>query len=35
MGENGRQAVKDVFNWGVEEQKILTLYRAILEEAGT
>ena len=30
MGENGRRAVKERFNWGVEEQKLLTLYGEIL-----
>lgn len=26
MGENGRRAVKEEFNWGVEEKKLLALY---------
>lgn len=30
MGENGRRAVKEEFNWGVEEQKLLALYEEIL-----
>ncbi len=30
MGENGRRAVKDEFNWGVEEKKLLQLYEDIL-----
>lgn len=30
MGENGRRAVKEEFNWGVEEKKLLTLYGEIL-----
>lgn len=30
MGENGRRAVKERFNWGVEKQKLLTLYKEIL-----
>ena len=30
MGENGRRAVKEEFNWGVEEQKLLALYETIL-----
>ncbi len=33
MGENGRKAVKEEFNWGVEEKKLLTLYEDILNEA--
>lgn len=32
MGENGRRAVKEEFNWGVEEKKLLTLYEDILNE---
>lgn len=32
MGENGRQAVKEKFNWGVEEKKLLALYEEILGE---
>ncbi len=32
MGENGRRAVKDEFNWGVEEKKLLALYEEILNE---
>lgn len=31
MGENGRRAVKEEFNWGVEEQKLLALYEDILK----
>lgn len=30
MGENGRRAVREEFNWGVEEQKLLALYKEIL-----
>lgn len=30
MGENGRRAVKEVFNWDVEEKKLLALYEEIL-----
>lgn len=30
MGENGRRAVKEEFNWGAEEKKLLALYREIL-----
>lgn len=29
MGENGRRAVKEEFNWGVEEKKLLALYEAL------
>ena len=32
MGENGRRAVKEEFNWGVEEKKLLALYEDILNE---
>jgi len=32
MGENGRRAVKEEFNWGVEEKKLLALYKEILNE---
>lgn len=32
MGENGRRAVKEEFNWGVEEKKLLALYEKILGE---
>lgn len=31
MGENGRRAVKEEFNWGVEEKKLLALYEDILK----
>ncbi len=31
MGENGRRAVKEEFNWAVEEQKLLALYEDILK----
>ena len=27
MGENGRRAVREAFNWSVEEQTLLGLYR--------
>lgn len=30
MGENGRRAVEEEFNWGVEEKKLLALYEEIL-----
>lgn len=32
MGENGRRAVREEFNWGVEEKKLLALYEDILKE---
>lgn len=31
MGENGRRAVKEEFNWSVEEKKLLALYDDILK----
>lgn len=34
MGENGRKAVKEEFNWGVEEKKLLALYEDILNKKG-
>lgn len=30
MGENGRRAVEEEFNWGTQERKLLELYRSIL-----
>lgn len=30
MGENGRKAVREEFNWGIEEKKLLALYDDIL-----
>ena len=32
MGENGRRAVKEEFNWDVEEKKLLALYEDIFKE---
>ena len=32
MGENGRRAIKEEFNWGVEEQKLFALYEDILKD---
>ena len=32
MGENGRRAVKEEFNWGMEEKKLLALYADILKD---
>lgn len=29
MGENGRQAVLEEFNWGIEEKKLISLYRKL------
>jgi len=31
MGENGRRAVKEEYNWGVEEKKLLALYGDIIK----
>ena len=30
MGENGRKAIKERYNWQIEEQKLLTFYETIL-----
>ena len=32
MGENGRRAVQEEFNWGIEEKKLIALYEDILNE---
>ena len=32
MGENGRRAIREEFNWGVEEQKLLALYQEIVND---
>lgn len=32
MGENGRKAIKEEFNWSVEEKKLFALYEDILEQ---
>ena len=29
MGENGRRAVLEEFNWGIEEKKLINLYRKL------
>ena len=31
MGENGRRAIEEEFNWGAEEKKLLALYEDILK----
>ena len=31
MGKNGRRMIKEAFNWGVEEKKLLALYEDILK----
>ena len=31
MGENGRRAVEEEFNWGTKEKKLLALYEEILK----
>jgi glycosyltransferase involved in cell wall biosynthesis len=30
MGVNGRKAVEDRYNWGIEEKKLLYLYQELL-----
>lgn len=32
MGENGRRAVQERYNWAVEEKKLLALYRRVLSD---
>jgi glycosyltransferase involved in cell wall biosynthesis len=32
MGENGRRAVLEEFNWGIEEKKLLGLYERIIDD---
>lgn len=34
MGRNGRQAVLERFNWGIEEQKLLNFYQALSNADG-
>ena len=34
MGRNGQQAVRERYNWDIEEQKLLSLYSKIAAEAG-
>jgi glycosyltransferase involved in cell wall biosynthesis len=29
MGENGRKAVEDKYNWGIEEKKIINFYNKL------
>jgi glycosyltransferase involved in cell wall biosynthesis len=31
MGRRGRQAVRERYNWGVEEAKLLRVYRELLD----
>ncbi|MEL3900534.1 MAG: glycosyltransferase family 4 protein [Treponema phagedenis] len=31
MGENGRKAVENIYNWGIEEQKLLSVYKELLK----
>lgn len=31
MGQNGRRAVEEKFNWGIEEKKLLSVYRELLQ----
>lgn len=30
MGKNGRRAVEERYNWGIEEKKLLGLYKDLL-----
>lgn len=32
MGENGKKAVKDIYNWGVEEKKLVNLYERLISD---
>mgnify|MGYP000853804848 CR=1 FL=1 len=32
MGENGRKAVLEKYNWNIEEQKLLSLYKQLIDE---
>ena len=32
MGENGRRAVEEKYNWGKEAEKLVRLYRNLLEQ---
>ena len=34
MGENGRRAVKEAFNWNIEEAKLLELYAELCTDGG-
>jgi len=31
MGENGKKAVENKYNWKIEEKKLLNLYKGILK----
>jgi len=33
MGENGRQAVHETYNWSIEERKLLDFYARTVSEA--
>ena len=32
MGENGRRAVKEKYNWATQEQTLLNLYKTLIPE---
>ena len=32
MGENGRKAVAERFNWGIEEKRLFKLYESVLKK---
>ena len=32
MGENGRRAIKEKFNWSIEEKKLYNLYEMVMED---
>ncbi len=34
MGENGRRAIKEEFNWSIEEKKLFVLYEDIVKNGG-
>ena len=34
MGENGRRAVLDKYNWGIEQEKLFALYAELAKEKG-
>jgi len=32
MGENGRKAVEDKYNWATEEKKLINIYVGLISE---
>ncbi len=32
MGENGRRAVREKFNWSIEEKKLIQFYEEVLKD---